>query len=1762
MRSLRNRFRNKFGMTLLFILFSIFFLSCENAVDSAYDKYIEESESTAEGPSKKAYIVFNLVEAGRTAGNNANRTVTSGVTSSLFSDITFSGTKSGGGSLEPITASSFAQLSGRSIEVEAGSWTFDLEAWLGKTASNPGEKYVASQTLNVEPGSNELKMTLTADSAAAAAPESHPGSWEVRIKFPCTSTALIDQVTVNLIKYSDYSNPIATPLYTKTFERGSDFAANGQQTLTVSETSRASGNYIVNVSFLRNTIKQGTAITSEKINAWSEFMRINPGAQAKGTIELQGIDKSYSITYVLNGAQWDTTSSDSIPVSYTRSSGASGVITLPAVTAFVDRGSLYTFEGWYTDEDFAAGSGPVTDFNVTDAANKTFYAKWHEPVFDVYIRADGNDSDDGSKNHPLKNATAAYAKFADPAATNSDGSIRNTIHILSDYTGTDTIATPWGDASHNGLMVKFVGEKGGVENAPVTLNLDMSNCGTPLGPQSFIYIENSQKLHFRYINITSKDIYEHPYQHPNGFGCLFATRGTEIIFEDSSIKGYVANGCSALAIKPDGNASLPEGIIRLKNCEISGNSSIDADTNPDSVWGCAINASSGILHLEGKVIIKNNVILKNDGTQESEAYNLYVGNYNSSGNLDFNSIVIDGPLTGSEIWFKLAQEPRVFTSGYTSSGTETHNTAIPSTYFHSDSGMEVVLNPISNEAELSKSFVVYVSSSSSSPAGSNTSGDGTSSKPFASIEKAVQKISSFNDSELEATICVTGNIPCNAIIDDDGSTGTKLVAKSLTIQGTGTSSGGNWKTAAGQAILNGDTDDDNAGNGTILLVSAHKPLTLRNLTLKNGKSTSSGGALCYDGTKTVFIDSCLIQDNEAVDYGGALFFSGSNVSLSYTEITNNKVTGTGSDYGQGGALYLNGGNMTYGASVSFKSNFAARYGGAISVVNNGQVTMTGGIIEGNGALTQGGGVYIGNTASFIMSGFASVIKNNGVIGYRPISGVTSQNKTAGGGVYVAEGGIFTMNGGEISGNLGRTGAGLCVIGTATLNDGTITTNKKTTHDGTNPDLTTNTISQLASILTSRLNNYTGIANVEVGIPGTFNMYNGTITQAAGITTNGQNGAGVNIFGDSAEGDSSGTATFNMYDGSITGLDIGANSAVSLRMLFSGGHAVFNMYGGSITNNKYKFANSSSACNGGAIYIGKNSEFTMTGGEISGNHAKANGGAVYVDAVSSANIYLGTSGSESTITIKDNTAGDSTQLNNIFLPSGEEILINGPLSSSSQVGVTRYGGFSSTPFTIGFDSSNGTEPADVFTSDAGYSIITDASGEAAFGSSSGGLYMPADYTFSFTADRNTVTVGHSAQVTITPTVTRKESDGSEIELYYNPADQKLYLNPTFTQVTGGGNAVSWQASLWCGTDVEQASLAAGTSSNANKFTIAALSYPDTYSLHVQATYMGYTHDASFTVEGVAGSTEVTLATPLTLEAAANGAVVTFTNKASGPVTYKVNGGTAQTIASGTSSNITLTDIGDKVEFFGNNTVYGYSSSDSSSISCSENCYVYGNIMSLINSTGYETADTLTGNYAFAHLFHNNTKLKNKSGAALLLPATTLSKACYRDLFSGCTSLTIAPALPATTLAYECYMSMFYGCTSITTAPVLSATTLSESCYGHMFENCTGLINAPDLPATDMEKNCYNSMFTGCTSLAHAPDLPAETLEFGCYSFMFMDCTSLNSITCLAIDISAAGCVTQWLRNVASTGTFTKASSMTGWTSGEDGIPSGWTIQNAP
>ena len=143
----------------------------------------------------------------------------------------------------------------------------------------------------------------------------------------------------------------------------------------------------------------------------------------------------------------------------------------------------------------------------------------------------------------------------------------------------------------------------------------------------------------------------------------------------------------------------------------------------------------------------------------------------------------------------------------------------------------------------------------------------------------------------------------------------------------------------------------------------------------------------------------------------------------------------------------------------------------------------------------------------------------------------------------------------------------------------------------------------------------------------------------------------------------------------------------------------------------------------------------------------------------------------------------------------------------------------------------------------------------------------------------------------------------------------------------------------------------------------------------------------------------------------------------------------------------------------------------------------------------------------------------------------------------------------------FAGLFVSQQSLLSAPLLPATTLTEGCYMNMFYGCTSLTSAPELPATTLANKCYYNMFYDCTSLTSAPELPATTLVSNCYSGMFSNCSSLTSITCLATNNSATNCTAWWTTNVAASGTFTKAANMSSWTSGTNGIPSGWTVVDA-
>ena len=328
-------------------------------------------------------------------------------------------------------------------------------------------------------------------------------------------------------------------------------------------------------------------------------------------------------------------------------------------------------------------------------------------------------------------------------------------------------------------------------------------------------------------------------------------------------------------------------------------------------------------------------------------------------------------------------------------------------------------------------------------------------------------------------------------------------------------------------------------------------------------------------------------------------------------------------------------------------------------------------------------------------------------------------------------------------------------------------------------------------------------------------------------------------------------------------------------------------------------------------------------------------------------------------------------------------------------------------------------------------------------------------------------------------------------------------------------------------------------------------------------------------------------PLTFVILDAGNIIWTTSSSSynNTIKYSKNGGEWTSITSTTGGVGIPVLKGDIVQFKGTNTTFGNASYHSGFDNSSCKFNVCGNIMSIIQETDFSSLTTLSTNYQFAQIFGNCNYLINASNLILPattltkycygemfaectnltsapeLPATTLARSCYEDMFSECTNLTSAPKLPATTLADYCYAGMFYQCTNLTSAPELPATTLAEHCYSGMFHGCTGLTTAPELPATTLQSLCYNGIFYNCTNLTTAPELPATTLAYSCYWQMFRGCTRLNYIKAMFTTTPSDSYTWNWVDGVSATGTFVKNSAAQWDVSGVNGIPEGWTVQNA-
>jgi uncharacterized protein YjdB len=160
-----------------------------------------------------------------------------------------------------------------------------------------------------------------------------------------------------------------------------------------------------------------------------------------------------------------------------------------------------------------------------------------------------------------------------------------------------------------------------------------------------------------------------------------------------------------------------------------------------------------------------------------------------------------------------------------------------------------------------------------------------------------------------------------------------------------------------------------------------------------------------------------------------------------------------------------------------------------------------------------------------------------------------------------------------------------------------------------------------------------------------------------------------------------------------------------------------------------------------------------------------------------------------------------------------------------------------------------------------------------------------------------------------------------------------------------------------------------------------------------------------------------------------------------IEYNKNAGgwTSIRSTSGSATPTITANAGDVIQFRGNNTSYYSGAGDTSysKFSSTASYNIRGNIMSLIQSENFDTATTLADR-AFYGMFGGENII---DASNLLLPATSLGKYCYYNLFNQCYSLTAAPVLPATVLSEGCYQRLFYNCYNLNNIKCLAETNIT-------------------------------------------------------------------------------------------------------------------------
>ncbi len=521
----------------------------------------------------------------------------------------------------------------------------------------------------------------------------------------------------------------------------------------------------------------------------------------------------------------------------------------------------------------------------------------------------------------------------------------------------------------------------------------------------------------------------------------------------------------------------------------------------------------------------------------------------------------------------------------------------------------------------------------------------TSANGFCTLREAINNANNFGrdtsggDCVVAAranTIVFFDNLPIDAEINLSSALPQIASGVNLTISGSGG--------VERSPVING------GGSYQVLNVAAGASLTLKGLTIANGKASSGGGA---SNSGALTINNSTFTGNVAAE-GGAVF------DLGTLSVTNSLFSGNSASAGNGGGVEStsvfttivgstfsgntatgDGGGLNLASAPTimnntFSSNSAAS-GGAIFL--NGTVsTMTGNSFSMNHASMMGGGLYTKSTLN---------LRNNS------FSGNTAQN--SGGAIFNA-GTLSTVLDGFSGNSASLNGGGLASSGSLTINsnfsNNTASNGGAVHSDGTGLNVVGGTFS-------GNVANDTGGAIRDED----------TLTVAAAI-----------FSGNNAP--NSGGAIYAKQGATITTTTFAGNFTTTSGATFGGG-AIYAELDSTVV--KGCTFNSNTGSNGGAISIplGNGASLDVTNSTFSANSAVAKGGAVFASGPTRI----------SSSTLAGNLAGGAAMGGAIYR-SGDVVTITNSILTSSGAsgncagGVTNGGDNISDDASCAFGSSTG------------------------------------------------------------------------------------------------------------------------------------------------------------------------------------------------------------------------------------------------------------------------------------------------------------------------------------------------------------------------------------------------------------------------------------------------------------------------------------------